>query len=730
MEPVNSPPEWDLDSAERLLDAIREWDGADLPPDLPRIDGYRLTRRIGEGGGGEVFEAIREGSERTVAIKLHRTRPGATSGARRAWRELDVLTDLRIDCMPRVLDFGTVAGRLYVATEFINGQPLDDVAAKLNRRQKVELLADVADALQMLHEHGVIHRDIKPSNVLVDQSGKPYIIDLGVASMLASDVMETLTVDGTPIGTPAFMSPEQARGERSQISVRSDVYGVGATAMYILTGDTPHDVHTSLHESVRRVAHDEPRDPRAIDATLPVPLSEVLAKAISPDPMQRYSSAGDFAADLRRFLVDEPVLARPATPGYRLRRFVRRNRFSVAAATIVLVAVVAGASVSAYSLVQTRNRIRAASNILFGVTQRGGQSLDPSMLPSLVAAGKLADEFLDIEGDPESAAFAFDGLALSCARIGAFDWAAKYYEKEADIIDAREGVTALRSLRARYQQIDMLRRAGDLDTADLHLDRVLGALGVSEVEQLVPTAEVMADPDTNAVTLRQLDGAFHRAMILADRWELARAEQILRWLIPIQQRLTEGSLPHERWAMLDSQSGLATVIGRQDRHAEAIAILVEIRDIRQTGIPPNRRPTNSELLGLDGRIAEHEAALGFSEEAVSTLELVGSKFELVHGAEHPLTHRYRASLGKAQAATGQFDEAEQSFGAAAHGYFYRFPNHWRRWVYASERAACLIELGRRAEAERVLHHAIRFFRAAGLAEDDPRMRRAVELLDE
>ena len=279
-------------------------------------------------------------------------------------------------------------------------------------------------------------------------------------------------------------------------------------------------------------------------------------------------------------------------------------------------------------------------------------------------------------------------------------------------------------------QIDMLRRAGDLDSADMQLDRVLEALDVLHVEQLEPSIEVMTEPDITSAALRRLDGAFHRAMILADRWELGRAEEILRWVIPVQQRLTEGSLPHERWAVLDSQSGLATVIGRQSRHAEAILILAEARDVRRFGIPPNRWSSNPDLLALDGRIAEHEAALGLSENAVSTLELVGNSFESVYGAEHPRTQRYRAVLGRAQAATGQFDEAEQSFGAAAHGYFYRFPDHWRRWVYASERAACLIELGRRAEAERVLRHAIRFFRAAGLAEDDPRMSRAVELLDE
>jgi serine/threonine protein kinase len=300
--------------------------GAD-PDDepLPRIDGYRVIERLGAGGGGEVFRAVRDGAERHVAIKLVRARPGRTPGAGRAWRELDVFADLRLDCMPRVLDFGAAHGRLYIATELIAGKPLDEAAGELDRRGRVGLLADVADAVQQLHERGVIHRDIKPSNVLVDEAGKPFIIDLGVASLMTSDVMETLTAEGAPIGTPAFMAPEQARGDRDKVSIRSDVYALGATALFVIAGQGPHDVSGSLHEAVHRVAHDPPREPRAIDPTLPKRLAAVLAKATESDPDRRYASAREFADDLRRWLKGDSVEATPPGPLRKLGRQVGRH---------------------------------------------------------------------------------------------------------------------------------------------------------------------------------------------------------------------------------------------------------------------------------------------------------------------------------------------------------------------------------------------------------------------
>ncbi len=313
---------------------------------LPRIPGYILIERLGAGGGGEVFRAVRDGSDSPVALKLLRARLGDSERAQRAWRELQLLASIRAPSVPRALDYGVHNGRLYIVSEFLDGVGLDRWAADPahGRRERVELLARIAEAAQTLHEQGVIHRDLKPSNILVDAQGRPAIIDLGVASLLADHVMQTLTADGAPVGTPAFMAPEQARGERALISTRSDIYALGAVSFFLLTGRTPHDMQATLHEAVRRVAFDPPLDPRALDHTIDPSLAAVLAKACARQPQARYASAAEFADDLRRWLRAEPVAARPAGPWTRAARWAGAHPIQTTVAACILIAATSLAS--------------------------------------------------------------------------------------------------------------------------------------------------------------------------------------------------------------------------------------------------------------------------------------------------------------------------------------------------------------------------------------------------
>jgi serine/threonine protein kinase len=313
----------DLDAAGRALEALDEPEVEAQPRDadrgtLPSIEGYVLDGRLGGGGGGEVYRAVRIGSDRPLAIKILNQRIGETPEARRAWRELDVLEQLRLPCLPRLLDHGMTDGRMFLVMDFIDGHPLIEHCRinDLDRAARVELLAKVADAVQSLHERGVIHRDIKPSNVIIDPNGQPVLIDLGIAALLSRSAAETLTKDGAPIGSPAYMAPEQARGEKQAISTRSDVYSLGATACKVLTGDTPHDMDATLHEAIRRVAQDEPRSPRELDPTLAKPLAAVLAKAAAriaatpPPPTSPAISAGASIASRSRRVGFRPGVGR------------------------------------------------------------------------------------------------------------------------------------------------------------------------------------------------------------------------------------------------------------------------------------------------------------------------------------------------------------------------------------------------------------------------------------
>lgn len=335
------------DAARRALEAIDDVDSeleSLAKSEFPSIKGYIIHDRLGGGGGGDVYRAIRKGSENPVALKLLSARLGSGTRAKRAWRELDILQQLREPCIPRLLDHGTHQGRMYLAMEYIEGLNLLEYCnqSNLTIKQRVSMLALAVDAVHCLHEVGVLHRDLKPSNILVGKNEKPVLIDLGIATLLTVNIQETLTEPGQPLGSPAFMAPEQARGER--VSTRSDVYGLGATAYMLLTGNTPHDMDTNLHEAIRRVAQDHPRDIRDLDAHIPKPLAAVLTKAVSPNAKDRYASAAEFAADLRRWLNHEPVEAGGISLLQRIIRSMARHPIRATAALCITIAVASVAS--------------------------------------------------------------------------------------------------------------------------------------------------------------------------------------------------------------------------------------------------------------------------------------------------------------------------------------------------------------------------------------------------
>lgn len=373
---------------------------ASLPGPPP---GYRIERLLGAGGGGVVYLAFRDGSERALALKVLRAMAGDSRSVRRAWRELDLLDSLHLAAVPRLIDYGQFDGHLFFTTEFVPGMPLDLHAdqARLDRRGRVELLARAADAVQLLNERGIIHRDLKPSNIIVPPDGNPMIVDLGLAHIMTVGG-ETLTTEGTPLGTPAFMAPEQARGENSAISTRADVFGLAATGYKLLTGDTPFDTDSSIHEAIRRVAFDQPREPRALDPALPRPLAAVLFKAASRDPGARYTTAAEFAADLRRFLRAEPVEA--GTPGAlsRLVRFALRRPILITAAACLLIAlgtVLFTAFFVHIALVKPDRLVATENPTTLSLLSRGGRVLH-TWRPPEGGLGNFIDFTTRSDGEP------------------------------------------------------------------------------------------------------------------------------------------------------------------------------------------------------------------------------------------------------------------------------------------------------------------------------------------
>src|SRR5262245_54073388 len=295
------------------------------PQGTGRLGKFELLMGVGSGAFGTVYKARDRELDRTVAIKIPRPGSISSEGDReRFLREARSVAQLRHPSIVSVFEVGESDGTPYLVSEFVEGVTLADylTGAKPVARDSAALVARVADALQYAHANGVVHRDVKPSNVMVARDGAPHVMDFGLARRDAGEA--TMTTDGQVLGTPAYMSPEQARGESHSVDGRADVYSLGVILYQMLTGELPFrgNARMLLHQ----VLTDEPRTLRKINDLVPRDLETICLKAMAKEAARRYATAGELADDLRRFLNHVPVKARPAGSVERAWRWVRRNR--------------------------------------------------------------------------------------------------------------------------------------------------------------------------------------------------------------------------------------------------------------------------------------------------------------------------------------------------------------------------------------------------------------------
>ncbi len=304
-----------------------------------RFADYHILRELGRGGMGVVYEAEQGTLGRRVALKVLPPALARGDFLERFHTEARAAAKLRHANIVQVYETGRFGGHHFIAMELVAGKSLHDVikTERITPRRAATLTHALADALAYAHANGVIHRDVKPTNVIVGQGDHVYLMDFGLAR---EGEGEGLTRTDMVIGTPSYMPPEQAKGERGATDAQSDVYSLGATLYELLTGQPPF-VAATWQSIIPKVMNEEPSPPRKLVAAIPRDLETIVLKAMEKTKLRRYSSMASLRADLKRWLEGEPIQARPVSIAERLMRKARKNRAATGLGTAVLVVLLA-----------------------------------------------------------------------------------------------------------------------------------------------------------------------------------------------------------------------------------------------------------------------------------------------------------------------------------------------------------------------------------------------------
>ncbi|MEZ6017174.1 MAG: serine/threonine-protein kinase [Planctomycetota bacterium] len=345
--------------------------GLEAPlPTRVEIPGYRIHALVDGGGSGVVFRASQLEPRREVAIKVLRLDTLGSGQVARFRREAQLLAQFSHPGIAQVLAAGmqdTDAGPLpWIAMEFVRGRHLNEHVASTGAdpRGIVELFIALCDAVEHAHARGVVHRDLKPSNVLVEPSGRPKVLDFGIARTTVDEHEPGLrTRTGLLLGTLAYMAPEQARGDRAAVGPSGDVYALGVMLYEALTGALPLDLEAmDLLEAVRHVCEARPARPRTLKPGLSADLETIVLKALDKDPQRRYASAGALGADLANWRSGRPIVARRAGVWYRMARFVQRNRLLTVGVLVVVSALSFGLALATRGLrIEREARVRTSA---------------------------------------------------------------------------------------------------------------------------------------------------------------------------------------------------------------------------------------------------------------------------------------------------------------------------------------------------------------------------------
>ncbi|HCT46835.1 MAG: hypothetical protein CMJ35_11870 [Phycisphaerae bacterium] len=519
----------------------------------PEIERYTIGERIGEGGMGLVYAAEMLNPRRAVAIKVIKLGMDTQRIIARFDLERQALARMEHPNIASVVDAGmTSDGRPYFAMELVRGEAVTKYASehRLDSRARLGLVMMVCNAIQHAHQKGIIHRDIKPSNIIVTQSDGqliPKVIDFGIAKATQGDLTPeaTMTMQAQAVGTPAYMSPEQADPALGDIDTRTDVYSLGVVLYELLTGTTPlsRDELTSksYQELVQSIRDQDPPRPSARLATktreenhsvstiepgqLKGDLDWIVMKCLEKEPGRRYETVSALGEDISRFLRNEPVLARPASRAYVMRKFIRRNRGGVIAASLILGTMLIGiagttvgllwaldeqerAKLSAQAELKAQTEAKEAAEIALSEAQAAEDlskffimdvlsAADPSRTADreLTVREALVNASENLEGKfeerPDVEGRIHNALGFLFGQLGEPGLAQRHHIREWEIAEAENGEFSLESAQMMHSVVGSLARQGRDDEA-IELTkrqlRVIDDLGTPEAEFLRPRA--------------------------------------------------------------------------------------------------------------------------------------------------------------------------------------------------------------------------------------------------
>jgi serine/threonine protein kinase len=306
-----------------------------------RFGDYELLSEIARGGMGVVYKARQIALNREVAIKMILSGQFANDDEmERFYAEAEAAASLNHPNIVTIYEIGEVDGRHFFSMEYVPGDSLADLVRDrpLAPRRAANYISGICDAVQLAHDKGILHRDLKPANVLVNNKDIPLVTDFGLAKQVHEK--SGMTMEGSVLGTPSYMPPEQARGNLDEVEPRSDIYAIGATLYQLITGNPPFAA-ASVYETIRQVLNKEPADPRERNPDVPEDLATICMKCLQKSPDKRYQSALELKEELQRFLQGRPILARPIGNVERITRWCLRNPLIASTSGTAIVGVLA-----------------------------------------------------------------------------------------------------------------------------------------------------------------------------------------------------------------------------------------------------------------------------------------------------------------------------------------------------------------------------------------------------